>query len=636
MQMDAGRRFGEYRIVDSIGAGGAGRVYRVRHEITGRVEAMKVLLPEQSREAELRDRFVREVRIHAGLVHPNIASLVTAFWLDDRLVMVMEYVEGRSLDHILVRGRLPLQQALRYATQALAGLSFLHARGVIHRDIKPENLLVGSANDVLKVADFGLARSAQDVQLTKIGALTGSVYYMSPEQSHDLHAADERSDIYSMGAVLYELVTGRRPFLGAEAFGLILAHDSLQPPAPIELDSTVPAALNDAIMRALKKNPHERFASAEEFRQAVEAVLVALPVTSEPTRTDIGEADNSGKKEFSFERRRSILPWSACLAGSALILLGAVWGHSTGKAGRNADSSAMPIEMSAELMADKKFEATVLALTTPPGVPLSRSPEVEATRKPSTAEVVHPKGATIGAHNSLHASAKAAHPAKEQPPIEPEVLPVAIDEDIIEMQTTQGPALLPSDPPVVPEVPSAVSDVPLRIHKSKMPESIQIRLLAPFGSEEDGNSIVTAEVTQPGELAGARINGTAVESQRSGKPDGMSRLELRFDTLQHGSKTLSIDGRVVQLRNSKGAPGIDDHGNRLNSKNGILKRGKKAVARLGGAIGGLFGKRGEDDSASASSVTVLSASAPHIRFLCGSEFELKLVGWGQITAPELR
>lgn len=266
-QFQIGQSAGDYRIVEILGSGGAGQVFKVEHRITRRVEAMKVLL--SGRMEEQAERFLREIQVQASLQHPHIASVLNAFWVDDDLVMIMELVEGESLEKRLERGRLPLETALDYARQALAALRYAHSRRVAHRDIKPANIIV-TPGGAIKLTDFGLAKSAADPRLTQTGAVLGTAHYMSPEQVKSAAVVDARSDIYSLGAVLYEMATGRRPFQAESPFDLMLAQVQTLPRPPVEIDASVPAALSRAILKALAKGPEERFQSAEEFLAALE------------------------------------------------------------------------------------------------------------------------------------------------------------------------------------------------------------------------------------------------------------------------------------------------------------------------------------------------------------------------------
>jgi Protein kinase domain/WD domain, G-beta repeat len=268
VSFQVGDTVGAYKIVELIGTGGAGQVFKAAHTITKRIEALKVLSATSREQAP---RFLREIQIQASLSHPNIAAVHNAFWVGDELVMAVEFVEGEALSRILERGRMPLATALAYAEQALAALEHAHAHKVTHRDVTPGNLLV-TANGQVKVTDFGLAKSPADLRLTQTGALLGSVYYMSPEQVRADPALDLRSDIYSMGAVLYEMASGAKPFDGQNAFEIMSAHVSREPRAPAVVDAALPGALSEIILKALAKDPQGRFQSAGAFRLALQGV----------------------------------------------------------------------------------------------------------------------------------------------------------------------------------------------------------------------------------------------------------------------------------------------------------------------------------------------------------------------------
>ncbi len=197
MALEVGQRVGDYEILALLGAGGMGRVYKVRNIISNREEAMKVLLPDYASEPELAARFMTEIRTLAGLEHPNIAQLRTAFQSQNQFVMIMEYVEGTTLEKLPTQSQLPVDQVLEYSTQVLSALSYAHSRGVTHRDIKPANIMITS-HGLVKLMDFGIAKSTNDMQLTRPGTTMGSVYYMSPEQVRG-GTVDARSDIYSFG-----------------------------------------------------------------------------------------------------------------------------------------------------------------------------------------------------------------------------------------------------------------------------------------------------------------------------------------------------------------------------------------------------------------------------------------------------
>jgi len=272
MDFAAGDALGDYEILGLLGSGGMGKVYKVRHRLTQRVEAAKLLLPDLTTDPRSVQRFLREIRITASLDHPNIAALRNAQILGDRLLMTMELVEGSTLKAVMHRGRIPLDQCIEYTLQALAALSCAHAQGIIHRDIKPANIMITSTGGV-KVMDFGIARTATDCALTGTGQVIGSPAYMAPEQIA-CKAMDTRIDIYALGVTFYEMLTGERPFKGAE-YQVMNAHLKQNPRPPQELNPSLPPALNGIVLRALAKRPDDRFPTADVFRNAVEGFRTA-------------------------------------------------------------------------------------------------------------------------------------------------------------------------------------------------------------------------------------------------------------------------------------------------------------------------------------------------------------------------
>jgi len=266
----AGNRIGDYEILGVLGAGGMGKVFKVRNVLSDRVEAMKILLPDLAGREDLASRFLREIKVLGALNHPNIASLRTALTLNNQLVMIMEYVEGKTLAEVLTRAPIQPQDAKTYTDQILDALSYAHKRGVIHRDIKPANMML-TPDGVIKLMDFGIARSGNDQSLTVTGTTLGSLYYMSPEQVKG-EPTDARSDLYSLGVSLYEMVTGKRPFCADSDYSLMAAHVQQPVIPPIELRSDLPASLNEIILMAMAKEPSRRFQTADAFRNALSKV----------------------------------------------------------------------------------------------------------------------------------------------------------------------------------------------------------------------------------------------------------------------------------------------------------------------------------------------------------------------------
>jgi serine/threonine protein kinase len=255
-----------------------GTVYKVRNTLSDRTEALKVLLPNLQAEPQLEERFLREIRVLARLAHPNIASLHTAFRLENQLLMVMEFVEGQALPNVLGRGRLPLNVSCNYGIQILSAVAYAHGMGVVHRDIKPSNIMV-TAQGVVKLLDFGIASVAAEKKLTRTGMVMGSLHYMSPEQVQ-AQAVDARSDVYSLGLTLYEMITGRCAIEGDSDYAVMSAHLYGTPAPPDQVDPRISGALSLVIMRALAKDPGSRFQSAADFLSGF--TEVAQSIAAEP------------------------------------------------------------------------------------------------------------------------------------------------------------------------------------------------------------------------------------------------------------------------------------------------------------------------------------------------------------------
>lgn len=283
MSDDTTRRIGDYEVLGELGSGGMGRVYKVRNVISERIEAMKILLPDLAGRQELAARFLREIKVLASLNHPNIAQLRTALTVDNQLIMIMEYVEGTSLATRLERGPIVMADAINYISQVLDALSYAHQQHVIHRDIKPANFML-TPQGVVKLMDFGIARSEDSSSLTMSGTTLGSLNYMSPEQVKG-QPTDARSDLYSVGISLYEMVTGQKPFNANSDYAIMSAHVKEVPRPPIELQPGLPSTLNEIILMAIAKDPAQRFQTADAFHNALSKVQpVAMPAAASTTR----------------------------------------------------------------------------------------------------------------------------------------------------------------------------------------------------------------------------------------------------------------------------------------------------------------------------------------------------------------
>src|SRR6185295_16405030 len=270
---------GRYRIVRKLGMGGMANVYLAEDEVLGRRVAIKILNDRHAGDDQFVERFRREAKNAASLSHPNIVSIYDRGEAEGTYYIAMEYLDGRSLKELIVaRGPAPIHLAVDYTRQILAAIRFAHRHGIVHRDIKPHNVLVDGEGR-LKVTDFGIARAGVS-QMTEAGSIIGTAQYLSPEQAKGA-PVDQTSDLYSVGVVLYELLTGEVPFSGDTPVEIAMKHLSTVPEPPSAKRADVPRDLDMVVMRALAKDPSERYQSAEEMDKDLARVAQGLAVSRE-------------------------------------------------------------------------------------------------------------------------------------------------------------------------------------------------------------------------------------------------------------------------------------------------------------------------------------------------------------------
>jgi len=262
-----GKQIGPYIIQEKLGEGGMGVVYKGIHKDIEQTVAIKVLYPQYAKDENFRERFKREAKVQAKLHHPNVVNILN--YLEDEdgnMYIVMEYVGGGSLEDKMRTGKISLSDSVSVIIQVLNALSYMHSNGIIHRDIKPSNIMF--ADSIVKVSDFGIAKPMSDKGLTKTGAIVGTVWYMAPEiiKGEDPTPA---SDLYAVGVILYQLLTGRTPFYGKTDFEVMKSHLEKEPQPPETLNPNLPPGTWDLVKKALAKSPRERFSSADEFKQAL-------------------------------------------------------------------------------------------------------------------------------------------------------------------------------------------------------------------------------------------------------------------------------------------------------------------------------------------------------------------------------
>src|SRR5271154_2018467 len=266
-QSQTPRVFSErYELNHLIARGGMAEVYRAHDRLLDRPVALKVLFPELSIDRTFVERFRREAQAAANLLHPHIVQVFDWGEDDGTYFIVMEFIDGRPLSSILrTAGPLHPDRAAEIAADVALALDYAHRHGVVHRDIKPGNVLITDEGQV-KVTDFGIARAINtEESLTQTGAVMGTATYFSPEQAEGI-GVDSRSDIYSLGVVLFEMVTGRPPFLGDTPVAVASKHVRDHPPAPRELNPAIPPTFEAIILKAMAKDPAHRYATAEDLR----------------------------------------------------------------------------------------------------------------------------------------------------------------------------------------------------------------------------------------------------------------------------------------------------------------------------------------------------------------------------------
>src|SRR3954466_13092675 len=262
-------------------------VYLAEDQELGRRVAIKILNSRHGNDAQFIERFRREAKNAAALNHPNIVSIYDRGEAEDTYYIAMEFLDGRTLKELIIgRGAAPINVAIEYARQILSALRFAHRHGIVHRDIKPHNVLVDGEGRV-KVTDFGIARAGTS-QMTETGSIVGTAQYLSPEQARG-GEVDPRSDLYSLGIVLYELLTGKTPFEGETPVEIAMKHLSTTPKPPSKLRPDVPRELDMVVMRALAKNPDERYQTADEMEADLERVArgARVSATTADTATQV-------------------------------------------------------------------------------------------------------------------------------------------------------------------------------------------------------------------------------------------------------------------------------------------------------------------------------------------------------------
>jgi len=307
MEAGAGILSGRYETAERLGTGGMSNVYKATDRILERTVAVKILAEHLSDDERFVARFRREALAVAKLIHPNIVQVYDTGVDEDRHYIVMEYVEGRSGAQILQRhGPVEPEIAAEIGIQSCAGLDYAHRRGIIHRDVKPGNLMivggpVGGGEMTVKLTDFGIARAIEQTRITQVGSVVGTAAYLAPEQVRG-EEATPATDVYALGVVLYQFLTGRLPYEGSSLAELAVRQQNEKPLPPDTYNSEVPETLGAAVLRALEGDPGRRYASADELsaglRLGMEGGDVTLPLDSGTAATNVLGGDTAATRHM--------------------------------------------------------------------------------------------------------------------------------------------------------------------------------------------------------------------------------------------------------------------------------------------------------------------------------------------------
>ena len=308
---------GRYELEELVGSGGMSNVFRAHDRLLERTVALKILHEQFTRDDDYVERFRREARAVAQLAHPNIVTVIDRGEQDGRQYIVFEYVDGQNLKELTAGGPLDPREAIGLALQVARALSFAHERGLVHRDVKPQNVLLNDDGQA-KVTDFGIARSLDVHGVTQTGTVLGTSDYIAPEQARG-QKVDPKTDIYSLGAVLYELLTGDVPFKGDNFVAVAMRHVNEPPPSVLDRRPDCPLRLDLAIQRAMAKDPEERFGSMDEFCAELEACLAELDGRGDEGATMIVPPQPKPRRAKR-PRQQIRIPWTPVL----LVLLAAL------------------------------------------------------------------------------------------------------------------------------------------------------------------------------------------------------------------------------------------------------------------------------------------------------------------------
>lgn len=645
--MRDGMQVGQFVLDRRLGQGGMAEVWLAHNALLGAPAAVKFLISPWAGHPELEERFLREAKRQGALDHPNIVKVYGFEYVEGHSFLIMQYIDGGSVDDQLVRtGRRPLDFAsiLQIASGALQGLGCAHERQIVHRDIKPSNIML-DANLHAYIGDFGLVMVLDEQRITRTGTLMGTPLYMSPEQILRPKQIDQRADIYSFGCVLFEMFTGRTPFEGGDGdtdFNIKMAHTSMPPPAVRQFNAAVPPEVEMVVMRCLEKDPNRRFATCGELRQAlvqtmspyvggmlasdamarttpipspVPVPMMAMPPFTPPPPTPMPPPPRPAPIMRLAQRPAALAAISAFVVAS---LAGGTYlavnhnpfvkdnTHSTNSSPKPKSNPSPVSNPSPNPNPPPKPSPTAGPTPAPSPTP---GPVVNPTRAPHPDRTVEAKSKSNSKPNP------SANPPSPQPTPTPNPQPPP--------QPTPAPAPNPNPPPITTTILSGP------LHNVQF----RVRLTSPISSESsEKGTPVHASVLAPPQYSGSTMDGVVTKAGRGGLIPGMRHAELlfTFHRLRTPSGTSrNIDSRVVSFSNSRGEPGRDEEGQKVDHANGAKKIIFAAAA--GAVIGAVAGRSKTATAAGAGAgagaglvLTQLSGKGKVMSFAPGSTFVIRV------------
>lgn len=579
MDSIAGQTVSHYALLEKLGAGGMGEIYKARDLRLNRIVAIKVLAPALTRDPERRRRFVQEAQAASALNHPNIVTVHDVLAESDSRYIVMEYVAGQTLQQLIAQGRMPISQVLHISVQMANALVAAHAAGIIHRDLKPANVMLTSSG-LVKILDFGLAKLTDPgvglrspggmegahytltaAPLTVQGAIMGTLNYMSPEQAEGL-PVDSRSDIFSFGAVLYEMVTGQQAFRGESGIATLSAvlRDEVVPIHMIAPD--VPAEIDNLITGCLRKNAAERWQSMNEIGLALRGVRTRVESSALPQGAPVPPATQAAPATQP-------PPTAAPKKGRRFLTLAvtsvAVVGVSIAAAWWQSRSAPAPVKPSTS-QAPAATSVQPLTSQTPADTSTTAAPPDSAASNPPT------EASPVPAAPSSPAPAKTTRPITEsktaatQPPATPATPPPAIASAPTINPTPAPVTKAPPSPQTVPVtigdgVPFSVAlleDVPA---DAQVGHTLQFRVLSPV---ESGGIVVIAK--------GAIVSGSI--ASLAGRKKLFERSKPRFRLIS----VEAADGTKIGVRATRTSKSEDDETTAFDSAKASKEKGLLAAS----------------------------------------------------------